>query len=66
MDTWEELADQVELVEAEEAVGEDDGVEGGPCSGLDGGVWDRRFRLRTHTVFGADFGIVVCYRGTEV
>lgn len=37
VDAWEELADEVELVEAEEAVGEDDGVEGGSWSGLDGG-----------------------------
>ena len=34
----------MELVEAEEAVGEDDGVEGVFCSGLDRGFWGRRFR----------------------
>ena len=44
MDAWEELANQVELIKAEETVGEDDGVEGGPCSGLDREVWSKRFR----------------------
>lgn len=38
VDAGEELADQVELVEAEEAVGEDDGVGGGSVFGADVGV----------------------------
>ena len=29
MDAWEELTDEMELVEAEEAMGEDDGILGG-------------------------------------
>lgn len=56
----------MELVEAEEAVGEDDGVERGSCSGLDWGVLEQEIPMRTHTVFGADFSIVICYRGAEV
>lgn len=38
MDAWEELADKMELVEAEEAMGEDYGVLGGFCRALDR-VW---------------------------
>ena len=56
----------MELVEAKEAVGEDNGILGGFWRGLDwvflvGGCdgWG-------HTVFGADVGIVILYCGTEV
>lgn len=63
MDAWEELADQMELVEAEEAVGKDNGVLGGFCRGLDG-VW-RDMGCR-HTVLGADVGIVIFYSGAKV
>ena len=63
MDAWEELADQMKLVEAEEAMGEDDGVLGGFCGFLDG-VWQER--RWGHTVFGADVGILVLYGGTKI
>ena len=54
VDAWEELADQVELVEAEEAVGKDDGVAWGSWSGLDGGVFflGRRIAIEdTHGIW---------------
>ena len=38
----------MKFVKAEEAVGEDDGVERGSCSGLDWRGWGRIFR-RGHT-----------------
>ena len=38
MHAWEERAGEVELVEAEEAVGEDDGGCGGGVGGAEGGV----------------------------
>lgn len=36
VDAWQEPADEMKLVKAEEAMGEDDGIEGGSCRGLDG------------------------------
>lgn len=63
MDAWEELADQMKLVEAEEAMGEDDGVLGGFCRDLDR---IRQEMRRGHTVFGANVGVVVLYCRTKV
>ena len=36
VDAWEKLSDQMKLVEAEEAVGEDDGILWGFCRDSDG------------------------------
>ena len=63
MDAWEELADQMKLVEAEEAMGEDDGVLGGFCRGLDR---IRQEMRRGHTVFAANVGVVILNCRTKV
>lgn len=53
----------MELVEAEEAVGEDDGVAGCSCICLERAF--ERGMGRGHTVFGAYCGVVVCDCGAE-
>lgn len=63
MDAWEELSNQMKLVEAEEAMGEDDGILGGLCKGL--GACLARDAVGP-TVFGADVGIIVLYCGTKI
>ena len=63
MDAWQELADEVELVETEEAMGEDDGVLGFFCRDLDG---VRRGMASGRTVFGADVGVIVLYCRAKV
>lgn len=49
MNAWKELADQMKLVEAEEAMGEDDGVLGLLCRNLD--VVPRENDMRTHGIW---------------
>lgn len=53
----------MKLVEAEKAMSEDDGILGGFCRGLDTAWQEMRWG---HTVFGADAGIIVLYRGAKV
>lgn len=50
MDAGEELADEMELVKAEEAMGEDDGVEGRSCRGLES-VSAAGTMMKTHCIW---------------
>ena len=63
MDAWQELADEMELVKTEEAMGEDDGVLGFSCRDLDA---IRRAMASRRTVLGADVGVIVLYCRAKV